>query len=179
MVNETTGKSKKLVGVKEIGCPDGLGNKPNLLQSHITLSEHYIVANNIEIPRIMDEEIGDLGYIPLNFNWYKPIEQSSFARMIKGKRIGTDSLRVSGADMIPITALLSTVRSILDADQIEQYRWLAVQTSEILEQVLRIIELGWTEQEIRGEVAREALRRTINPMIVSVMTDERIYKYRH
>ena len=145
----------------------------------ITPREQYIVASNLEMPRILGEEIGGMGYEPLVYNWYEPFALSTFARMVQGKRLGTDGLLVPGADMVLVQDRLAAIRSVLDESQIEQYRWLARRTTEAVELACRQAEPGQTEQEIRAEISRITLRQGINPMAICVMSDERIFKYRH
>lgn len=145
----------------------------------ITASDKYVAASNIEMPRIFNEEVGALGYQPVQFPWYESILNGPMADLIEGKKIGTDCAVLAGDNIVDVAAALSQQRSVLDADQITQYRALAVQASQVVEKVCRTLEPGWTEQRIRAEVAREAHLRSLNPTVILIATDERIYNYRH
>lgn len=154
------------------------GTQEGVASLYITPSEQYVIASSIEMPRILDEEVGQLGYQPMEFPWYEPWLTDTFPGIIGDKRIGSDALMLSDG-WVNISAELSAVRSVLDPMQIEQYRSVAQLGSEAIEEVCRLVEPGWTEQEIRAEVARSAHRRNLNPTVILIATDERIYKYRH
>lgn len=146
---------------------------------YITASSQYAIANSIEMPRIMDEELGSIGYEPLPFAWHEGLGKSDWAKRIAGQRIGTDCQVIQGEGIVDISAELSAARSILSSEEQDLYRSVARLASESIEDVCRRVEPGWTEHQIRAEVAREAHQRGLNPAVILIATDERVYRYRH
>lgn len=146
---------------------------------YITSSGQYALANTIEMPRVIEEELGSLGYEPLPFAWHEGIGQSEWAKQVAGQRIGVDCNLLQGDGIVDISAQLSEARSVLTPEEQDRYRTVARLASESIEVVCRRVEPGWTEHEIRAEVAREAHRRGLNPAVILIATDERVYRYRH
>src|SRR5690349_15327693 len=50
----------------------------------------YLLANRIEMPRLLAEELGDLPFEPIEFAWYEPGRLAALASELAGGAIGAD-----------------------------------------------------------------------------------------
>ncbi|MEM3469677.1 MAG: M24 family metallopeptidase [Thermoproteota archaeon] len=74
---------------------------------------------------------------------------------------------------------LTPLRLVLSLEEQERFRALGKDTAYAVGEVLRTARATWTEQELAGAVAEEALARGISPLVLLVAGEERIFKYRH
>lgn len=74
---------------------------------------------------------------------------------------------------------LTSLRLVLSLEEQERFRALGKDTAYAVGEVLRTARPTWTEQELAGAVAEEALARGITPLVLLVAGEERIFKYRH
>jgi Xaa-Pro dipeptidase len=140
----------------------------------VTRDARYIVCNNVEAPRIADEEVGGLGFEFRIFPW----QENAASRIIKeiagGGVVGSD-VPMEGARTVSIDAC----RQSLTEAEVERYRWLGANAGECLSLACREVEPGMTEHEIAAVLDRHLYARGIVPTLTLVATDERIAKYRH
>ena len=139
----------------------------------ITPKAKYMVCDNIEAPRIEQEEIGSQGFQFRTYNWW----ESSLADEIK--KLADEPL---GADSpIPGTRLVSInpLRYSLTPQEISRYRWLGKETARCLSKTCRKIKPGMTEHEIASVLGEKLICHGIVPNLMLIATDERIERYRH
>lgn len=142
----------------------------------ITPTDQYIGGANIEMDRLMQEEVGSLGFKAMPWPWWKGQEGSDLEKLMKGSRFGSDVGWGGTTDVAPDLQML---RMTLSKAERENYLTLSEETAAAIEQVCREVTPGTTEEEIRAAVACQAHMREINPVVILIASDERIYKYRH
>jgi len=162
----TSGKYNHILNTTEIGVASIL----------LTREKKFVITSNIEIGRLMDEELDGSEYSPLVMPWFEGSEETYIHEITGSLRIGSD---VPRPGMDNILANLIELRSQLSVEEQERYRSMAREAADAVETVCRRIEPGWTELAIKAEVAKEALIRGINPCCILIATDDRILKYRH
>lgn len=140
----------------------------------ITRDQQIVLCNNIEVGRLMEEELAGLPLTPQVYPWY--FGMSRPPRLNEG-RWGADT-EIWGLENISIPHL-ARLRGSLTPEEVERYRWLGERTATILEAVCREIHVGETEREIGARLASELLREGITPYVTLVAADERIFRYRH
>lgn len=142
----------------------------------ITREANYIVCDNIEAPRIADEEVAGLGFEFRTFAWHEGARDALISEIANGGKLGSD-VPMKGARNV--SSELVVCRQSLTAAEIERYRWLGKNAGECLSLACREIEPSMTEHEIAGVLDRHIFERGIVPTLTLIATDERISKYRH
>jgi Xaa-Pro aminopeptidase len=142
----------------------------------------YVLANAIEMPRIMDEEVAGQGYEPAEFPWEDERASPSFlvdaARKVLG---GTEPI---GADLpLPSAAAaearLTRARARLTGAEQARLRVLGRDAGEALGEICRGLEPGLSEIEIARRSADALAARGARAIVNLVAADERIARYRH
>lgn len=140
----------------------------------VTRDARYIVCNNIEAPRIADEEAGDLGFEFRVFPWHEDAACSIIRDIARGGAIGSD-VPMEGARTISIDACRQSLTDL----EIERYKWLGLNAGQCLSLACQEIEPSMTEFEIAAVLDRHLYARGIVPTLTLVAVDERIGRYRH
>jgi antitoxin VapB len=135
--------------------------------------EMYYVGNNIEQPRVLDEELGDFGAQARSFFWYEAIDSvlSGFSHL---KVISDDGSAGENAHKY-----LDHIRSLLTDVEAEKYRVLGSLAAECMTEVCAGTRKGTSEQEVAARLVCAAARRGMTAPVVLVAADDRIAKYRH
>jgi len=145
--------------------------------------ERFLLANSIEIDRLMAEEVPAGLFEPVSFDW-------------RDERAGPDHLiracRSLGADPANILAdlpvmpgirsaefLIATCRFSLTDFEIERYRELGATASAAIERVFGAIEPGMTENAIAAATEAEFTRVGLSLPVLLVGADDRLAGYRH
>ena len=133
--------------------------------------ERTVVTNNIEGQRLIDEEVGD---VPVEtVHWYE--DGVADAIRAHSPQPAAADFDVEGFDSVQARDL----RQPLTADQIEQYRSLAVDATRAFEGVLRDATADATEREITADIHRELEAEGIWAPVVLVGGSKRARTYRH
>ena len=142
----------------------------------VTPERACVVTDTIEAPRIRDEEVpSDIEVI--EHPWHKGARRAEKILAIIGHgRAGGDD----GTAGLPLLdADFAELRFSLTDDEAARYRALGRDCSQVMTQVCRAIEPGWTENDIAGRLAAALWPRNIVPHVTLVGADERLRKYRH
>jgi Xaa-Pro dipeptidase len=143
----------------------------------------FVLANNIEMPRILSEEISAEDFEPIKFAWQEEKSNSDLifektkSLLDGGGRIASDlSLH---KEIRPIENLISRCRYELTEAEIERYRRLGKDAGIALGNVIKIINPGETEIEIARKTRNELAKFNCDSVVTLVGADERIEKFRH
>ena len=156
----------------------GIASETGVTSLLATKTARYIIANRIEMQRMMVEEgLGELGFQPLEFEWAVDRE----AELVR--QIAPDLTRV-GADMGFAEARnmdgdIKKLRYSLTDSEVERYCFLGSKLSAALEKVMLGIRPGDQECEIAGRFGLELWKDRIDPTGIMVAADERVALYRH
>jgi len=143
----------------------------------VTEKGKYLISNRIESARNMEEEnLKDLGFNLLEYEWFESKEYDFIKKIVPSLKVGCD---VSIYSLKNIEPQIKEIRYSLTSAEIERYLWLGEKTSEAIESVLMEVELGQSEAEITGELAKRLWKSRIDPVGYQAAADERAYKYRH
>ncbi|WP_018465290.1 M24 family metallopeptidase [Calidithermus timidus] len=113
-------------------------------------------TSQIEAARMAEEETPDLEVVP--YPWYTPFTPP-----------GPTDLQ---HDLTPLRLMLSPGEQ-------ERARALGRDTAAALGEAMRSAEGGWSEWELAGAIAEELWARGIQPVVLLVAGEERLFKYRH
>jgi Xaa-Pro aminopeptidase len=134
----------------------------------------YLVADNIEMPRFKSEALAGLGYDALEFNWYEGSMAACAQEATGARRIGCD-VSADGLTKVDFAPLRY---SLTDAE-VARYRTLCAEAAGAVVRVCHAVSPGMSEHEIAAITANELMHGEINPTVLLVGTDERIYNFRH
>lgn len=74
---------------------------------------------------------------------------------------------------------LTPLRLVLSHEEQGRFRWLGRDAARALGEAMRNAKPHWTERELAGAIGEEALSQGIQPLVLLVAGEERIFKYRH
>jgi Xaa-Pro dipeptidase len=140
----------------------------------------YLVANNLEFPRLKDEEkLADLDFELISAPWWEANQRDSLLLDIAGgqsKKIGCD-VALPGTQ--EIDQLITQARWSLLPDERDRYRQVCQAAGEALESTCTELVPGLGEWEVAGYLAEACYQRGLVPFVTLVAADERVYNYRH
>lgn len=164
----------------------GLGDNHILLGSETGVASllilrngrKYILANDIEMPHLLDEDVMGLGYEPVSLGaWWNAKSISEMATKLAGNLpIGSDT---SMDGIKNVKAAFNKIRWVLTPSEIKKYRWLCRQSAEAVVNVCNSLTIGQTEQHIEAMASDELMKRGIRPTVILIGSDERLQKYFH
>jgi len=160
----TGGMENRIVFVSEEGVVKLIVLKDKIL----------VLTNNIEAERVIKEEGLDKEDFQLIVNqWY---ERDLLDGLIKKYRLGGDCYF---PEVNNLQEEIKQLRFSLLPEEIERYRSLGRETAKIVTDVCRVIKSGDTENEVKGRLAQKLWSKNINPHLILVGSDERLFDYRH
>lgn len=143
----------------------------------------FVLANNIEMPRILAEEISADDFEPVEFAWETEKASGDFI-FEKAESLLTDNREIASDLSInpkirAIENLIAKCRYSLTEPEIERYRKLGRDAGEVLGTIFEQIELGATELEIARKTRDALAAFNIQPIVTLIGADERIENFRH
>lgn len=137
----------------------------------------YILANNIEYPRIvMEEHIQELGFEIKSQYWYEDHWLDYVKEIVGAGKYGAD-VKFPGAS--DANGLISRCQYSLTDNDIARYLYLGETFSRALEEVLSQVRPGDVELDIVGRINAALWKYDIDPVLYLVAGDERIKNFRH
>lgn len=141
----------------------------------VTLDEAYVLTNNIEFPRLeQEEELQEQGWTFEVAPWHEPRETPS--RLTRSMRVGTD---VPFPGAVDLRAPLSRLRAELTPQEGERFRELGRRCAAAMDEAARAVRPGMSEHEIAALLGATCQKRGAVPVVNLVATDERIFRFRH
>jgi Xaa-Pro aminopeptidase len=141
----------------------------------ITPAGRYVITNNIEAPRLQQEEkLEEQGWELRVTPWHAA--DNAVTEVTRGLKLGCDGVCL---DAVDLTAEMSRLRVNLLPEEGERFKTLCRLCAEAMEAAIRAVHPGQTEQEIAALLAYETQRRSAQPIVNLIATDERIFKFRH
>src|SRR5205823_3300246 len=144
----------------------------------------FVLANAIEMPRLLAEELGGLDYEPVEYPWIEdqdPGRAVRAARGVLGDR--PDDVPLAADWPLPDTshveAALARARGLLTDGDITRYRALGREAGLMLGAVARALMPGDDERDIARTIIDGALAMRARPIVTLVGSDERLRRYRH
>ncbi len=142
----------------------------------ITEDKTYIVSNNVEKQRMIDEIINDLPIEMISYQWYESDIASILKQKFPGAELASDS-SINGT--IPLTDKFNKLRYRLTQNEIDKYKWLSKESTKCLEEVAKNIKVGDTDWSIEGRMKEEITKKGMIPVVILAGTDERALSYKH
>ena len=163
----TSGASRRLIQPSEFGAALLVVTKENV----------FLIAQTMDGPRILEEEIGGFGFEPVFLKWFEQSREQKAEQMIKGLRTLSD-IPLKGADCLP-SEFSHKLHFPLTDQEIEKSRWVAGKTDEIMRTVADSIKPGTSEREIEAAFLYQCGQEGMSLDVILIGSDERIDKFRH
>ena len=143
--------------------------------------ERFLLANNIEMPRMFAEEVSADEFEPVEFRWQDEkaagdLLVTKACSMAEGE-ITTD-LAID-RNRPAIEGKLAPCRYELTEDEIVRFRRLGTDAGRAVRETIGKISPGQSEIEIAATMRAELAVRNIGSVVTLVAADERIKSYRH
>ncbi|MEW5912268.1 MAG: aminopeptidase P family N-terminal domain-containing protein [Thermodesulfobacteriota bacterium] len=143
----------------------------------ITHDAKYLVSNNIEAPRMVQEEgLLRQGYELLEFPWYEERETAVIQERVGGGRLGAD-LAFPGA--LVLAEDIARLRYSLTPAEVERYQWLGERVSRVLEETMLAVRPGEKESQVVGRLAQGLWAERIDAVTLMAAADQRVAAFRH
>lgn len=159
------------------GASDVIKNADtSLVYLFFTGSDRYLIASRSDVSRVMEEELKGLGFKDVIYDWYS---QSFFDGLekigFKGK-LGSDTYFPEAKDL---SGDIAASRCLLTSPEIERYKIMCKQYSEMFTRYCRSLRPGLSEREIAAGLCYEGNKLGMRFPVLMVGSDERISAYRH
>jgi len=138
----------------------------------------YYVGNNIEEPRIVEEELEDFPCEKISFLWFEDTP-SDVVRKYFSIKDETKWVSDDGSLGKNVNNELAIIRALLTETELEKYKELGRMASEAMVSTLKEIKQGDTEIDISARLIYEGHKRGCLVPVSLIASDERIEKYRH
>ena len=139
----------------------------------VTPDAEYVVADNIEAPRMREEETPGLEVV--EHTWHEGAAPL-YRELVGGVPLGAD---FPLEDLRDVSEEISPLRYTLDAEAIELYKRAGADTSAAMEEAAASVSRGMTEHEAAANLIAACRRRGLTTSVTLVAADERIVRYRH
>lgn len=141
----------------------------------ITRSGRYLITNNIEAPHYEKEEkLKEQGWEFEINRWF--LGSEALEKHTRGLKVGADICMPGALDL---SDEIAELRMNLLPEEQARYREVSRLTAEAMEAATRAVRPGMTEYELAANLAHEAFRREVLPIVNLIASDERIFGFRH
>lgn len=143
--------------------------------------KRFLLANNIEMPRMLAEEVPADDFEPVEFDWQDEKASGDFlmskARTLADGQIATDIAIHPSARSIE--GIVAKQRYSLTPEEIARYKALGGDAGRAMRSVFDKIAPGETEIEIAAKIRSELAAFNIQSVVTLAAADERIANFRH
>jgi Xaa-Pro aminopeptidase len=141
----------------------------------VTRQGRFLVTDDVEAPRFLEEELAGQEIEPLDYPWYRADPAAAVRRRAAG-RVASD---IPMPELESLPAAFSELRWSLTEEEIERYRRLGQDAGVAMTHVLLHLRPGLCEQQIAGMLADVLFGFGIQPTVLLVAADERMARFRH
>lgn len=139
----------------------------------VTSKAVTVIASNVEQPRLEEEELPkgvDLVYVP----WYDVTAKEKVLNdLLQGKVLSDTAGRAFEVkDFWPM-------RVPLTIEEIERYRKLSLEATQVFTEGLQMVKPGLTEHQIIGLLAEGLRAKGMQPVVMLAASDDRLEHYKH
>lgn len=137
----------------------------------------YVLTTQIELPRLLAEELPGLPFEPLALPWYAQEQQAELIAELAGGGAIASDIPLPGVQLLP--RYIAALRYQLTSEEQDRLRELGRRASLAIETAAGELAPGMTEYAIAGLLAEECFLRNITPTLLLIGTDERALRFRH
>ena len=156
---------------------------------------HFVIANAIEMPRMLDEVLAGLDYEPIEYPWIDNNDPAHAVKTAKavvgdaragnGRNAGASTAEARiGADwplpeVVPVETSIARARALLTDGEVSRYRVLGAEAGRMLGGICRALTPGDDERDISRAVVDGAASIRARAVVILVGSDNRLRRYRH
>lgn len=152
------------------------GADQGFVQILVTFDKVYLITNNIEMPRVLAEEVGYLEFERCEYQWPKGGVLEIVRDIIGNRRIASDFVFEVATNE---ASVLNLLRVPLTESEVSRYRDVSRMCGTAMDETMKEIKPAMDEYEIQGLIGGKLISNGIYPVVLLVGTDERIFKFRH
>jgi len=141
-----------------------------------TAEKLYLITNNIEMPRVTQEEAGSIETEKVEYLWTGGDVADEVKKIVGNGDVASD---FSFPGTMNEAEELSLLRVPLTQHEMDRYKKLAQMCAGALDKTMHELKPGMTEYEIQGVIGGKLMAQGIYPVVLLVGTDERIFNFRH
>lgn len=145
--------------------------------------KRYLLANNIEMARMLAEEISTDAFEPVEFSWQ---DEKTSSDLVTGKAAG---LLANGSELatdIPVDGTTRTIDGLvakcryrLTPHELDRFRRLGKDAGSAMQAVIEQLNPGETETQIAAKMCAEFAAGGMASVVSLVAADDRIAQFRH
>jgi len=143
--------------------------------------KRFLLANSIETPRLLAEEVSTEDFEPVEFTWQDEKAEGALvirkAHELADGDIATDLLFENKTPLLE--SEIAQCRFELTAAEIERYRSLGKDAALAMSKTIHSIRPGESEIDIAAKLRAELAVKNINSVVTLAAADERIAAFRH
>src|SRR5215207_317575 len=139
----------------------------------ITRDTEYIFTNNIEAPRMRQEQTPNFEVV--EHPWYGQ-EAATLREVVGESSLGTDFPLENALD---VSSEITPLRYVLDPDALERYRRIGADAATAIAEAANSLEPGMSEYEAAANLAAACRRRGLFGSVLLAAAGDRIARYRH
>jgi antitoxin VapB len=141
----------------------------------VTRSRQHLITDNIEAPRLeQEEQLVQQGWEFHVTPWHEARDRINDLR--DGLTLAADGVY---PDALDLSAELIPLRAALTIEETARFREIGAACGKAMDSAIRSVRPGMSEHEIAGQLAHEAWKLDLQPIVVLVAADVRIFRYRH
>ncbi|WP_152053353.1 M24 family metallopeptidase [Tautonia marina] len=140
----------------------------------VTRQSRAILTDNVQSPRIFEEEVAGLGFHLKERPWHEPVE-ANVAALSRSKKVVTDT---HGLNLAVDQDGLGALRLTLTKLERQRLRELGRTMTLCVEATCRNFHPRETEADLAGHLAHRMLREGVTPVDLCVAGDDRARRYR-
>ncbi|MEK6283420.1 MAG: M24 family metallopeptidase [Acidobacteriota bacterium] len=145
--------------------------------------KRFVLANKIEIDRLLTEELDGQGYEPVDFPWEEekgnPSLAAHVARSLVTEKLPIGSDLISGEDLRVIDGDIARARYQLTEAEIERFKALGRDAGQAIGEMARKLEPGITEREVARRAIDALSAFGVYSVVTLVAADDRLQRFRH
>jgi antitoxin VapB len=143
----------------------------------------FVLANRIELARLMTEQLPGQGYEPVDFAWEdekaNPSLVADLAHSLVNARLPLGADLPSGSNMRVVEASIARARYQLTAAEIDRFRKLGREAGETIGNLARSLTPGLSEREVASQAQAALGMIGAESIVTLVAADERLQCFRH
>lgn len=143
----------------------------------------FVLANRIELARLMTEQLPDQGYEPVDFAWEdekaNPSLVAEIARSLVIDNLPLGSDLALGSNVRVVDTRIARARYKLTAVEIDRFRTLGSESGKAIGNLARSLAPGLTEREVARQAAQALANIGADSIVTLVAADERLRRFRH
>lgn len=153
---------------RDLAGPDGS------VALFINKHSRAVLSDNVQSPRVFEEEVAGLGFHLKERPWHEPLE-TTLSSLVRHKRVLSD--RALG-DLPDGFEQVRPLRLSLTKLERQRIRELGRTLTLAVEATCRNFDPGETEADVAGHLAHRLLREGVVPVDLRIASDDRLDRYR-